>query len=202
MLLTSAGRLDGAAAEAIDRLGATRAVLLGSEAALSRRVALELTARGVAVDRISGRHRFATAAEVAARLGEADTVVIVNGLTGWPDAVATSQLAAAEELPVLLTSADHLPRATHRALVAARPERILLVGGRSSLSPPSPRACATTAGSRACPAGTGCTPPSWWPTRPRRPAPTPAPRGSPPPPTGRTPSPPARPPRAAASCCC
>lgn len=118
----------------IDRLGATRAVLVGGEAVLGPQVEGDLAARGLDVERIAGDDRFATAARIAAHLGDAGGAVLANGVDGWPDAVAASQLAAAGQMPVLLTEPDHLPEPTRRALAAADADEILVVGGPSVIA--------------------------------------------------------------------
>jgi putative cell wall-binding protein len=145
ILLTSADRLADAAAEEIDRLGATRVVLLGGEAALSSDVAAQAAARpGVtAVDRVSGHNRFATAAAVAERVtaaaAETSTVYIVEGLDpdpsrGWPDAVSVAGLAGFEGRAVLLVTTEELPDDTVAAIRGIGARRAVVVGGPQAVS--------------------------------------------------------------------
>lgn len=134
LLLTSPTGLDAGVADEIVRLHADRAVLLGSGGALGEGVAADLADLGLDVERAAGADRFATAAAVAARLGDVDAVLIANGVEGWPDAVAASQLAARRGWPVLLTATDELPSATAEALARLAPDRVLVVGGHQAVS--------------------------------------------------------------------
>jgi subtilisin family serine protease len=138
VLLTARHRLSPAAAEEIGRLGATRAILLGRESAISDDVRAELEARGVAVTRIGGSNRFATAALVAAELGAEHAEVLVteggnpNPGRGWPDALSASGLAAGQGIPILLVSRDVLPAETAAALRTG--QRATIVGGTGAVS--------------------------------------------------------------------
>ena len=135
VLLTAPGGLDSATRAEIDRLGAQRAVVLGSPTKVTHHVTQDLRRRGLAVERITGDTRFATAAAVASRFTDAETVLIADGAGGWPDAVSASQLAARDKIPVLLTAGAHVPAATHRALRRIDPDDVILVGGRNTVPP-------------------------------------------------------------------
>ncbi len=138
LLLTDPDRLSDGVADEAERLGADRAVLLGGEAALSPRVAADLVAAGLTVERVAGADRFATAAAIEDRL-PADTgpAVVVEGMTaapqrGWPDAVSGAWWAATSPRPVLLATRDDLPEVTGDA-VGDRDAQV--VGGVAAISP-------------------------------------------------------------------
>lgn len=141
IIFTTSERLAPQARAAIDELGATRAVLLGAEAALAPRIAAELAELGVAVQRIGGSDRWATAGLVADRLREIvgghDVVLAVGGAAsptgGWPDAVAASAFAASQGQPILLTGTDALPDATASRLPLAGD--VTIVGGTAVIAP-------------------------------------------------------------------
>jgi putative cell wall-binding protein len=137
LLLTPGRGLDGLVAAELARLGATRAILLGGTAALSPQVEEDLEVRGIAVERLAGPTRFATAALVAQRLGHRGEVVVTEGahadpIRGWPDALGASAYAAGQGLPILLVTRDQLPEDTAAALVPGT--RVTVVGGRAAVS--------------------------------------------------------------------
>jgi Tol biopolymer transport system component len=138
LLLTPTDRLAPVVAAEIDRLGATAAILLGDAAALSARVASDLEARGVTVERVAGPTRFDTASEIAERVG-GTSAYVVEGLSadrrrGWPDALAASGIAALQERPILLVTRDELPDATRDAIRSLGIDRVTVVGGTAAVS--------------------------------------------------------------------
>lgn len=140
LLLTDSAQLSQATADEIERLGATTAIVLGGETAISRRVASDLKTLDVTVDRIGGDSRFATAALVAARLPDrTGRVVIVEGRNaearrGWPDAVVAGPLAAERGDAVLMVDATAVPAETAKALDDLEIDTITIVGGPISVS--------------------------------------------------------------------
>ncbi|MBW3577739.1 MAG: S8 family serine peptidase [Actinobacteria bacterium] len=137
LLLTGHDRLAAATAAEIDRLGASRAVLLGGERALSGQVARDLAARGLTVRRVAGPDRYATAAAIAAELPRGGEVFVVEGAhpdpaRGWPDALSASGLAGAHRRPVLLVTRDSVPPPTAQAIGSDQDATI--VGGSASVS--------------------------------------------------------------------
>lgn len=137
ILLTPPDALPEEVAAAVRDLGATEAVLLGGPAAVSETVSSELQARtGVAeVERIGGANRFATAEQIAARVGGGDVYVTegadADPTRGWPDSLAVAALAAFQDRPVLLVTTDDLPEETARAL-QGRPSATV-VGGPAAV---------------------------------------------------------------------
>lgn len=139
ILLTASPELSPETAAEIDRLGATKVLLLGGTVALAPEVAAELAARGLTVERIGGADRFETAALLAATLGPSDIAYVVEGADadpsrGWPDALATSYLAAATGRPILLVTTESMPEATRRALDAQGVQEAVVVGGTAAVS--------------------------------------------------------------------
>ncbi len=140
VLLTGVDALDGAAAEELTRLAPQRVVLLGD---LGPMVAGEVLDLGVdQVERIRAEDGWATwaaiAAEVVALTG-ADRALLVEGANddpqrGWPDALSASAWAAADRVPVLLTTAGSLPAATAGAIAEAGLSQVTIVGGTAAVS--------------------------------------------------------------------
>jgi len=137
LLLCEPNGLPTAVASEIDRLGATRAIILGGTGAVGAPVATALTALGCSVERISGQDRYSTAAaiaqRVAARVGATPRVALATG-ANFPDALAGSGLAAAAGMPILLTRPDSLPLATTIALRAMNASTTIVLGGTGAVS--------------------------------------------------------------------
>ncbi len=143
ILLTPSTRLHDAVAAEVTRLGASDAILLGGEAALTGDVAAALDDLGLDVDRIAGVNRYETSVAIAERLlGDAPsetTAYLTEGANadpsrGWPDALSVSGLAAAQGNPILLTLANALPSATADALTALDVTDLTVVGGEAAVS--------------------------------------------------------------------
>lgn len=129
VLLSATAGLSAATADELQRLGVQRVVLLGGPTALSEAVADGVRALAVpAVERVAGADRFATAREVATRVG--GPRVYLTGPDSWPDAVAVSGLAAFDRAPLLL--ADE-PQATAAAVMALGAQAVTIVGGPASV---------------------------------------------------------------------
>ena len=137
LLLTNKDSLPASVEAEIKRLGAKKAVILGSEAAVGKAVSTKLATLvgGAAnVKRIGGADRYATAALIASETVSAIGVSNYDGkvflATGenFPDALAASPLAAAKKRPILLTRATALPAATANALVSLKVKSAVLLG--------------------------------------------------------------------------
>jgi putative cell wall-binding protein len=146
LLLTTPWGLTPVVSREITRLGATRAIILGSEAAVSRKVAdaIRTNTSVSEVERVGGADRFATARLVAAMVG-GDRAYVVEGRhrdpgRGWPDAVAVSGLAARQGRPILLTTRDVLPQPTREALQGR--SAVTIVGSTEAVSGEVERAIA------------------------------------------------------------
>lgn len=90
---------------------------------------------GVAVERLSGSDRYATATAIsrARFVSGAGTVFIATG-ANFPDALAGSPAAAKANGPILLTTRDALPATTATELARLQPSTIVILGGTGSVS--------------------------------------------------------------------
>lgn len=84
--------------------------------------------------RLWGPDRIATAVEVAAEFGRADTVLLAAA-RDFPDALAGAPLAAAQDAPLLLTGRDTLSAEVAEVIADLGASRIVLLGGPAALSP-------------------------------------------------------------------
>ena len=144
LLLTFPDSLHAVTAAEIQRLGATKVILLGGEAALSPQVEADLEAMGIDdIQRIFGPSRFETAFYVAEQIaglrGGVSEIVVVEGanadpLRGWPDAVSASGFAARTGRPILLVERDRLPDATAATANDLGVDKAIIVGGTAAVS--------------------------------------------------------------------
>ena len=124
----------------IRRVGATDAVVLGGESAVSSAVAEELAAEGLTVQRLSGPTRIETAIDVARQRPSATTAILAraggvegNPSSGFADTLAAGGWAAAEGWPVLLTQTDQLTTSTREYLASSAITTVNIVGGTAAI---------------------------------------------------------------------
>ncbi|MGI9015886.1 MAG: cell wall-binding repeat-containing protein [Euzebya sp.] len=140
LLYTETGSLNSETAAEIERLGATRVIVLGGTAAVSQAVEDELAADGVTVERLGGANRFETAALIAAELGSATgTAFVVEGENtdperGFPDPLSIAPLAGFRGDPILLVNRDRLPQETIDAMADLGISDVVITGGTAAVS--------------------------------------------------------------------
>lgn len=78
--------------------------------------------------RLAGNNRFDTAAVIASKFNNPETVFIATG-ANYADALAAGPAAAKLGAPILLTRPDVLPRESSSALESLRPKRVVVIGG-------------------------------------------------------------------------
>ncbi|WP_414698600.1 cell wall-binding repeat-containing protein [Peptacetobacter sp. AB845] len=89
----------------MDRIKKVKKVyIIGGENAISQKVANQITAANIKVERIGGKNRVETSELVAEKLGNYSNAFIVNGFKGEADAMSASAIAARYEAPILLTN--------------------------------------------------------------------------------------------------
>jgi putative cell wall-binding protein/photosystem II stability/assembly factor-like uncharacterized protein len=140
ILLTDPKTLSDAVRSEISRLGATKAYVLGSEAAVSKAVAVAVEAMpGVSVERLAGSNRYRTANAIARKATDLQgglydgTMFVATGMN-FPDALAASPLSAAKGWPLYLAAPGGLPAETLE-LMKARGSRVIILGGTTAVSP-------------------------------------------------------------------
>jgi hypothetical protein len=140
LLLTPRDALPASVRGYVEANHVTDAVILGGTAAVSPAVERALATAGIAVDRVAGVDRYATAAAIAGRLDASSAYLVADD--DWPDAVAVGTLAALEGRPILLAGRHRLPDAT--AEVIGGMASVDLVGGPGALGDDVAAAVATT----------------------------------------------------------
>lgn len=120
----------------INRLGATKAIILGGTAAVQPVVEAELKSQTsiTSTTRIAGTSRYDTAAKIADEVIElrgmpsADRVFVATG-ENFPDALAASPVAGARGIPILLTKRTALSAETIACLQRHDFGDAIIVGG-------------------------------------------------------------------------
>lgn len=135
VLLTTSNKLNSLTRNEIIRLGANRAILIGGAGSISNEVVKELKVLGITnIERLGGKDRFEVAAKIAARLGEADTAVIANGLN-FPDALSIAPYAARKGYPILLTKNTELHPMIKDIIKELNVSSTIISGGEASVGP-------------------------------------------------------------------
>jgi putative cell wall-binding protein len=137
ILLTASGALTPVSKQEIQRLGASRVIILGGTGAVSTDVETEVQSiSGVStVDRLGGANRYETAAMIAAEmiLPDAPTVFMASA-NDFPDALSAAAYAAQMGVPILLTGQNSLPAATKTSLSTLAADQVMIVGGTAAVS--------------------------------------------------------------------
>ncbi|QQK07202.1 cell wall-binding repeat-containing protein [Miniphocaeibacter halophilus] len=119
----------------INRLGATKVILVGGNNSISEKVEKELSA--YTVERIGGPDRYDTAILVGDRVrgltGSKTDGVLVDG-TNFPDAIAMTSMAVEENMPILLTRPGQLPESTAKTIKDWNLSKVTIGGGVNSVS--------------------------------------------------------------------
>lgn len=85
---------------------------------------------GFHVNRLGGKDRFATNAQIVNQLNvPLGTPVIIASATDFPDALGISSLAASKGWPILLSNPSNLPQSVENFLSIDQPTEVYVVGG-------------------------------------------------------------------------
>lgn len=132
LLLTRARSLPTPIVDAIARLRATKAIVVGGRSRISDDVLAQLGALGVtSVERIAGADRYDTSRLVAERMADLEPfdVVIVASGARFADSLSIAGMAAFGGMPILLTRQDALSPAAAAVIDELAPENTIVVGG-------------------------------------------------------------------------
>ena len=137
VILTSKGGLSERARSEVSRLGASKAYIVGGQAAVSASVESSLRGMGLLVERVAGNTRQETAAKIAAKAASVtkpSTVIIAAG-NSYPDALSVSPYAYAKGYPIYLAEGNGtLSTATLSAIKSlGTVKRVVIVGGTAAI---------------------------------------------------------------------
>jgi putative cell wall-binding protein/Tol biopolymer transport system component len=135
VLLVSKDAVPAVVAAELGRLTPKRIVVLGGTNTISDSVVIALGA-SAPTTRIAGADRFAVSAAISNEtFSEEDTsVVYIASGAVFPDALSGSAAAIANEAPVLLVNPGSIPAPVIAQLERLHPVRIVILGGRNSVS--------------------------------------------------------------------
>lgn len=115
---------------ALEELEPSQVIVLGGEARID---AAAYAAVG-GTERIAGSDRYETGVEISSALEPGVDVVYVAVGTDYPDALAGSALAGAQDTAVLLTKGSKLSNDTAERLVELEPAKVVVLGGEEAVS--------------------------------------------------------------------
>ncbi len=119
----------------INRLGATKVMLIGGKASISEKVEKELA--NYTVERIGGPDRYDTAIlvgnQVRVLTGSKTEAILVDG-TNFPDAIAMTSMGVEQNMPILLTKPGQLPASTAKTIQDWKLTKVTIGGGSKSVS--------------------------------------------------------------------
>lgn len=133
VLLTRADSLPEATKMALQDLAPEQIVVLGGELVVSDAVETALEDYAEDVERVSGKDRYRTAAEISGLWEGSDVVFLASG-ADFPDALSAAAAAGVEGAPVLLTRPHGLPGATAAELERLSPSTVYVIGGSAAVS--------------------------------------------------------------------
>lgn len=135
IILTSKASLTSEARSEIQRIGAKKAIIIGSSAAVSAAVEDALKSMGLALSRVEGATRIETSVEIyKAGSGWAKTAIIASG-SSFADALSISSYSYAQKIPLFLTDGNKmLTEETISALHSGGFVNIIIVGSDAAVS--------------------------------------------------------------------
>lgn len=128
ILITEGNNLNGNVNEEIKRLGTKNIFIVGGLDVVSKTIEEQLTALNIQVVRISGQDRYETSAKVAESIGTGNGVVLASG-ENFPDALSIASIAAAKQMPILLTQSKILPDSVKEYINSNSISKSYVVGG-------------------------------------------------------------------------
>lgn len=137
ILLTGSKELNDKTKAEISRLKAKHVFIIGKYGSVSESGENELKSiPGVEeIKRLGGNSRYETSVMIAKELGTVSKVVITSG-RGFADAISVAPIAAAENMPILLTEKDNLPEEVQEYLNDNKQNitETYIVGGEGAVS--------------------------------------------------------------------
>ncbi|WP_147568492.1 cell wall-binding repeat-containing protein, partial [[Clostridium] dakarense] len=134
ILLTEGNKLNSETKKELSRLGARTVYVIGGESVVSNSVINELKSMNITVERISGKDRYETSLEIAKKIGYAPEIAVVNGVTGLPDAISISPVAAQKGMPIVLASPKEGTKVFDQYIKDNNIEKSYVIGSEVAIS--------------------------------------------------------------------
>jgi putative cell wall-binding protein len=133
ILLTEPNTLNADTFAELQRLKATKVIIVGGTAAVSANVENQLKTMKISTTRIAGQDRYDTSVQVAKIIGSGKGVFITTG-SNFPDALSAAPLAAAQGMPILLVPPDNIPASTQSYLNSSKIPKVYVLNGNNELT--------------------------------------------------------------------
>ncbi len=136
VLLVAANEIPAQTAAELRRLKPSRIVVAGGSSVVSNVVLNRLKVYAGTVTRQAGSDRYATAVAISVANHSPGVVPVVYLATarGFPDALSAAPVAGRDRGPVLLVGPNSLPASVASELRRLSPNRVIVVGGRATIS--------------------------------------------------------------------
>ncbi|HHV64366.1 MAG TPA: cell wall-binding repeat-containing protein [Peptococcaceae bacterium] len=135
ILLTEGNRLNSFTEAELKRLGVSTVYVTSGPAVIQQPVLTKLQEMGIKVEVLGGKDRFETAVNIAKKFTDVKKVVVA---TAWnnADALSVSAIAAANQMPILLTDVNTVPSSVTQYLngISGKLVTTYVVGGPAVIS--------------------------------------------------------------------
>ena len=128
ILLTAGTSLDSRVISELQRLKATKVILLGGKGCLTSAIENNLDELKLPYERVGGSNRYETSTLIALRI-KSDSVIVANG-DNFPDALASASFAGIRQIPILLIT-NTLPDSVVNYFKTQKPSHVIVVGGEA-----------------------------------------------------------------------
>jgi len=130
ILLVKSNTLDAQLENEINRLQVKHIFIAGGTGVVSKAIEDKLKGKGISVIRLCGIDRYATSVAIAKQLdiNENSKVFLATG-ENFPDALSIASIAAAKQMPIILTEKMGLPKATVQFFKETGIREIYIIGG-------------------------------------------------------------------------
>lgn len=135
ILLTAKDTLTKEAEEELMRLSPSNIIIVGGEGSISTKVEkyIKDTFKSASLERIGGKDRFETSTKIAEKLDFNGEVALTSSVS-YADALSMAPIAAAKEMPILLTPKDNLSSYTSNYLKGKTVSKAYIIGGTGVVS--------------------------------------------------------------------
>ncbi len=133
ILLTGRNSISTSVLQEIKRLNVKNAFIIGGTGVLSDNIKKQLSNINIKSTRIYGQDRYETSVKVAEIIGPNNGVFITSG-ENFPDGVSAAPIAAARQMPILLTSQNELPSSIKNFINKNNISKTYIVGGLGAIS--------------------------------------------------------------------
>ncbi|MGG1630847.1 N,N-dimethylformamidase beta subunit family domain-containing protein [Rossellomorea sp. NRS-1567] len=133
ILLTHANSLTGVTKDELNRLQASKVVLIGGTGSISHNIVEDLQDMGIRdIHRIGGKDRYDVSANVANYVHSTEQAVIATGMT-FADALSIAPYAARNGYPILLTRKSDIPAPIAHYINDKTITSTIIMGGEGSV---------------------------------------------------------------------